>query len=206
MNKAIIFAGAKISGVNIKNISDYYVVAVDRGLEYIIDNNIKYDVALGDFDSVRVDYLNKLKEDNIEIISFNKDKDMTDLELAIKYVIDKNISEVIIYGAIGSRFDHSLENIFMLKKYEDINIKLINQNNIVQLVNKSTKIYKNDKYKYISLLPTNEPCIFSISGVKWPLKNHELEYGSSLTISNEIVDVANIDIHRGDLFLIQSRD
>lgn len=205
-NKAIIFAGADITGVNLEELNDNYIVAVDRGLGFLIDNGIKYDIIMGDFDSLESIYLYDIKENRDKVISFNKDKDMTDLELAINHVIENGISDITIYGAMGTRLDHTVGNIYMLKKYKDFNLTLINENNKIIFVENDISIQKNENYKYISFLPTNDICEFSVTGVKWPLQNHILEYGSSLTISNEIIDIAKIKIHKGNLFVILSED
>lgn len=205
-NKAIVFGGADITGVNKEFLEDKYIIAVDRGLGYIIDNGIKFDTIIGDFDSLDTIYSHLLIENKEKVISFNKDKDMTDLELAIIYLIQNGIDNIDIYGGIGSRLDHTLSNIYMLKKYRQSKITLINENNYIFYLEKDKKIEKSDDYKYISILSTDEKCEFSVSGVKWPLQNHKLEYGSSLTISNEIIDIANIKIHKGNLFVILSKD
>lgn len=205
-SKASIFAGAKISGVNFENLDNSYIVAVDKGLEYLKDNDININVALGDFDSLDSKYFNDIYVKEDKVIRFNKDKDMTDLELAINHVIDMGIENIDIYGGIGSRLDHTLANIYMLKKYKKYKITLINENNKIIFVEDNIEINKTDKYKYISFLPTNDKCKFSINGVKWPLQNHYLEYGSSLTVSNEIISIANIEIHEGNLFVILSKD
>ena len=204
--KASIFAGADISGVNLENIDDNYIVAVDRGFEYLFNHNIRFDVILGDFDSLESIYFNNIIENKDKVISYNKDKDMTNLELAVNHLIDIGICEITIYGGIGSRLDHTLENIYMLKKYSDFKITLINENNKIIFVEKDIEIPKTNDYKYISFLPTNDICKFSVTGVKWSLQNHILEYGSSLTISNEIIDTAKIQIHKGNLFVILSED
>lgn len=206
LKKASIFAGADINGVNGDNFDDNYIVAVDRGLGYIIDNGIEFDIIIGDFDSIESNYLHIIHENEEKVMSFNKDKDMTDLELSIKHVLEMGIDCIDIFGAIGSRLDHTLGNIYMLKKYKKYKITLINENNKIIYLENNTQIVKSDDYKYISFLPTNDECIFSVSGVKWELQNHNLEYGSSLSISNEIIDIADIDIHKGNLFVILSKD
>nr|WP_276938896.1 thiamine diphosphokinase [Helcococcus sueciensis] len=205
-SKASIFAGAKISGVNFESLDNSYIVAVDKGLEYLKDNDIEINVALGDFDSLDSKYFNDICVKEDKVITFNKDKDMTDLELSINHVIDMGIKNIDIYGGIGSRLDHTLANIYMLKKYKNYKITLINENNKIIFVEDNIEINKTDKYKYISFLPTNDICKFSVNGVKWPLQNHHLEYGSSLTVSNEIISIANIEIHEGNLFVILSKD
>lgn len=70
----------------------------------------------GDFDSIdKSDYIG-LKAAGVEMIGYPAEKDMTDSELAVEIAINRGCSRVILLGAIGSRLDHSISNLFLLKK------------------------------------------------------------------------------------------
>ncbi|MFM1524724.1 MULTISPECIES: thiamine diphosphokinase [Helcococcus] len=211
-NKAIIFAGGTISGlnninlINDVNINELYSICVDRGVDFAIENKIKIDIAIGDFDSTSKESIVFLRKHNIETLVFNKDKDMTDMELALNFCIENDVNEVYLFGATGTRYDHSISNINLLKTYYEkgLKISIIDEKNYIFYINKSTIIKKVDRN--ISILPTNEKCVFSLYGTKWELKNHHLKFGSSLTISNEFVNDANIEILSGNMFVILSKD
>ena len=111
--KAVIFVGGCISGFNINDIKNTYIIAVDKGFEFLVDNNINVDLAIGDFDSINPKYIEKL--DKIDVHSFSKDKDFTDLELAYQYCLKYNFSEIKVYGATGTRLDHTFANLQLLK-------------------------------------------------------------------------------------------
>jgi len=119
-------------------------------------------------------------------------------------------TSITILGAIGTRIDHTIANIHILKELIEQNIKakIINENNEIQLINKSIKIEKNNKYKYISIIPlTTEVKGITIKGMKYPLENYTLSIGNSLGVSNEqIKKEAEISIKQGILILIKSRD
>lgn len=208
MNNAIIFAGGEITGFDLKefNILDKKIICVDKGLEFAINNNITIHVLIGDFDSVNKIYLEEIKKNKLEIKTYNSDKDMSDLQLAFEYCVNNNIDKIDLFGATGGRIDHSLSNIYLLKKYaqKGLDIRIINSNNIVRYINKDTQIKKSDWY--FSILPTNEECIFSLTGAKWNLTNYKLEYGSTHTVSNRFENDLNIKIIKGDMYLILSRD
>jgi len=110
----------------------------------------------------------------------------------------------------GTRFDHTLANIHILKEAIDRNIKakIVNENNEIELVNKNIEIEKDSKYKYISVIPlTTEAIGVTIKGMKYPLENYTLSIGDSLGISNEQIDEkAEIQIKQGILIIIKSRD
>ena len=186
------------------------IIAVDRGLEVLDELNIKPNFIIGDFDSVDKEILKRYENINIPITYLKAEKDFTDTHEAIKLAIEIGSKEITIIGAIGTRIDHSLSNIHILKETLDKNImtKIVNENNIIMLINKETTIEKNNKYKYISLIPlTTKTTGVSLKGFKYPLENATMDIGESIGISNEqIEDKATVIIKEGIAVLIFSKD
>ena len=61
-----------------------YIIAVDKGLEYLYNHKIEPQYIVGDFDSIDpkvIDYYRK--ETNIPIREYNPVKDATDTEIAL---------------------------------------------------------------------------------------------------------------------------
>lgn len=132
---------------------------------------------------------------------------MTDMDIAIEKAIEINSDEVIILGSTGTRLDHTIINIFLLKKLLDNNIlaTIIDDNNEIQMINNKVKI-KNDHFKYISIIPIMDNTIVTLKGVKYPLNDMIINFGDSLPISNEIIDeYANITTNKYTI-LIKSKD
>jgi thiamine pyrophosphokinase len=93
-----------------------YVIGVDGGLNHCATMGITPNWVVGDFDSVAPEVLKKFQE-TIPGIALPRAKDCTDLEAAIEKA--KNINayaQVIIWGALGGRLDHTLGNIFVLMR------------------------------------------------------------------------------------------
>lgn len=155
--KILIIAAGKINKEFLQNLlkENKYdeLIAADKGLEILNEIGIKPDYIIGDFDSVNKEILEQYK--NIPITYLKPEKDFTDTHMALKLAIEKGAKNITIVGAIGTRFDHSMANIHILKEAleENVETKIIDENNKIQLINKNTKINKNDKYKYISLIP-----------------------------------------------------
>ena len=98
----------------------------------------------------------------------------------------------------------------MIKEALDKNVecKIIDENNEIELISKSVELEKDDNFKYISLIPltTKVTCV-TLKGFKYEIENQDLEIGKSLGISNEqINDKARIDLKDGILILIKSKD
>ena len=188
------------------------IIAVDNGLKILNEINVKPNHIVGDFDTVNKDILDLyLENSSIKIHKFNPIKDNTDTDIAIRLAIELKSYEIIILGGIGSRIDHILGNIQVLKYALDNNIKceIIDENNEIQLISKTTALnkYEIDK-KYVSLIPLTEKVEnINLKGFKYELENGELTIGSSLGISNEIVEEqAIIEFSNGILIMIFSKD
>ena len=208
--KAIIIASGKAVNKDIFNelyFDNDFIICADGGLNYLDNLNIIPNLIVGDFDSVDESLL--VKYQNIKTIRFSKDKDYTDTELAIEEAIKSGYREIIIFGATGTRLDHTMANMMLIEKYlkENVEIKIIDNNNIVQILDKNIIINKKTGY-YLSIVPITE-CIegITLNGLKYPLDNVNVQRGSTLCISNEIVDdKAIIQLSKGIGLLFLSRD
>lgn len=186
------------------------IIAVDKGLEALNKIKVKPNYIVGDFDSIDSKVLKKYERMNIEIKRLVPEKDLTDTDSALNLAIELESLSITIMGAIGTRIDHTIANIHILKQAQDKNIeaKIINEKNEIQLINKSIKIKKDNKFKYISIIPlTTEVSGITIKGMKYPLENYTLKIGNSLGISNEqIKKIAEISLKQGILIIIKSID
>ena len=185
------------------------VICADRGGMYAKQMGIMPHLLLGDMDSIPKDVLNYYRENKIEMELFPSEKDMTDSEIAIWRAVSMGCDELVIMGAVGSRIDHSMANICMLKKLLEKNIKavIVNKNNEIRLINDSIELTKDEGY-CVSLLPlTKKVSGITTKGLYYSLNDGELEMGISLGVSNEFAyDVAKITIKEGLLLVIKSKD
>lgn len=169
-----------------------YVVAVDRGAECFYKSNLTPDLIIGDFDSIDQDILSYFKSRDINIKSFNIDKDKSDLELAIECVRDYD--RIDFTGVIGGRVSHEIFNLNILNGLKDINNKIsIREPNTRIDFLSDGEILKVPKGLGVSIIPTvDKKSIVSTKGFKWNLKNHKLKKASSLTLSNETIETAYV--------------
>ena len=214
--RTLIVSGGDINIEEIKRYCkkhiDQNIIAVDKGLEVLYKLQIVPDHVVGDFDSVFPEILAFYKNQSQVIFhEYNAEKDNTDTDIALKLAIQLKSSKITIMGALGKRMDHALANIHILKDALDANIpcKIMDEHNRICLINKEMTLEKNRVYgKYISLIAlTSVVEGLTLSGFKYPLKNYNLPVGTSLGISNEIIDeMAHIEIKKGILIVIESKD
>ncbi len=187
------------------------IIASDRGLEALDKYNVIPNYIIGDFDSIDKKILSKyINNKNIVIKELNPEKDYTDTHMAIKLAIELNSTDITILGAIGTRIDHTIANINILKETleKDIKCRIVDERNEIQLINKKISLKNDENYKYISLIPlTTKVEGITLKGFKYPLLNATLEVGHSIGVSNEQIDeIAEIDLKKGILIMIKSKD
>lgn len=210
--KSLIISGGSIEDYNfLKKLVDKhnFIICADSGLDHMIKINVKANLVVGDLDSISEEGLEFVKDSKINILKYPAQKNKTDTELAIDYLMDMGVSDINLTGVIGSRLDHSLANIYLLKKLydRDIKAKIINENNIAQYVSEKLVLEKREDY-FVSIIPISLNGIeVSLDGFLYSLENDFIEFGSSLGISNEIVDrFGTVTIHKGEALILESKD
>lgn len=209
MKGLIISGGEKVKDSIIKKYYDMsdIRIGVDRGIEELIDLKLEYDLAIGDFDSIAESYFDMVKKDN-KYIELEVEKDLSDTEYAIDYLIDRGAEEIYLLSATGSRLDHSITNILSLKKSLDKNISIyiVDNNNRIQILNGKYTIFK--EYENISIIPISLDGIkITLKGFYYGLYKDKIEFGSSRCLSNYLLDKeGEIDIESGLALLIESND
>ena len=208
--KSIIIASGNSIKKEIFNelyVENDFIICADGGLNYIDNLHIIPNLIVGDFDSVDKSLL--LKYQNVQTRKFLPEKDFTDTELAIEEAINYGYKDIVIFGATGTRLDHTMANIMLIERYikSDINIKIVDDNNYIQILNKNITLNKKEGY-YLSIVPITDYIEgLTLKGLKFPLNNVKVNRGSTLCISNEVIDIrAEIQITNGIGLLFLSRD
>lgn len=210
--RILIYSGGTLGAWALEDIrpGDVYVGA-DRGALFLVQQGFKPDMAMGDFDSVNEDELISIRHNSKQLVSCDPVmKDLSDTEMAFSWALDQNPEEIIVYGALGTRFDHSLANIHLLIQavHKQINCTIVDAHNRVRLINESVSLKPSDTFSHVSLLPfTSQVTGISLHGFQYPLHEATLTIGQSLGISNRIIEpLGHIQIKQGMLLVIESKD
>ncbi|CDR34661.1 thiamine diphosphokinase [Criblamydia sequanensis] len=181
--KALILAGAPINHFEkeelrheIENYS--FVVAADSGLDFCFEIGVLPDLAVGDFDSSkRVQDLEKSRA-----LFFSRDKDLTDLEIAINEVEKRGFEEIFIYGGLGGLSRHGLTNLILAARHP-LKIFFLTDNEFVFAVNRPIQL-NVQKGQLISLLPLLSKPTVTTKNLKWEIENRILD-SHFFSVSNE---------------------
>lgn len=196
----------------LKSTSYDEIIAVDRGAEFFLESHFFPGYIVGDFDSIAPGILETLQQKHqTKIERHSSIKDETDTELAMRLAMSLGADYIEIYGATGTRMDHVLGNIQLLKMALDqwVHCHIIDENNRISMIRESMVIRKDQQYgEYVSLIPFTS-CVkgLTLRGMKYPLNRYTLTCGLARGVSNEIVDaVAEIELEEGILLVIESKD
>lgn len=188
------------------------VIAADSGLESAWRLNIRPDIAVGDFDSVKPDILSRYQGDPaVSFESHSPVKDYSDTELALELGVLEGWKEIVILGGTGTRMDHTLGNIHLLcgPLNAGISCCIVDGYNKISLLKEGRRFLKKECFgDFISFLPlTTQVRGITLKGFRYPLVNRDIRIGSSLCISNELVEEeGSLRFREGILICIESRD
>lgn len=163
-------------------LDDVFVIAADSGLDITEILGLKCDLAIGDFDSISNEVLLK----NVNYEKYPKDKDYSDTELAIKYVLDNGYDNYVLIGGGEGRMDHLL-NIWSLFDTYGPPICWITRKESMYLVD-NKRSFLTSKGEYVSIFPAtmNEKAKVTCNDLKWKLDNFKID-NNHHSLSNEVV-------------------
>jgi len=211
MQRIIIFANGELP--DLKKVRtllrpDDYIICADGGTRHALALKLKPDLVIGDMDSVQKGHWQKLKTSGISIELFPRDKNETDLELAITRAAEMNPEQIIIVAALGGRLDQTLGNITLLTdpQLSSLDLRLDDGVEEIFLCRNQVQVHGGSG-DLVSLIPWQG----AVSGVitkdlKWPLNHETLYPDKTRGISNEMTgDTASISIGSGLLLIVHRR-
>ena len=213
--KAIIVSGGSIDqsfGLQLLNeIKPEYIIGVDSGLKFLYNNEVMPTHIVGDFDSVDPTIIQYYKENTkIPIRQFNPVKDASDTEIGLRYALELGAEELFLLGATGTRLDHVMANIQILKIAHDAGVRafIVDSHNRISLRENNVFLKKQKSFgKYFSIFPFGGIVQdVTITGAKYPLEHYRLCPYDSRCVSNEIVDDVKIEFPEGMIILMETRD
>ena len=210
--RAIIYANGEFCpSENCPQITeDDLVIAADGGSSHCQVMDIIPDVLIGDLDSTSKSLLKEWEAAGVQIIRHPREKDQTDLELALLHAQKTGAREIVVFGAVGGRLDMTFGNLLLLAHPELTGeIAYICGKEEVRLLHSGESLTlrgePGDTVSLISLHPDSSK--ITTEGLEYPLVKEELGFGFTRGISNRMTATqASIHLVRGLLVLIHTRN
>ena len=183
------------------------VIAADAGVDRALDLGLSIDVAVGDFDSLAPEVVDRLDEVAHEVRRHPTDKDATDLDLALDHAVAAAPARVLVAGIEGGRPDHALANLLLVAsdRFASLDIEIALERGRAWVVRDELR-GAAPTGAIVSLVPALGAATVSITGVRWPLDHHRLEPGTTRGISNETTGGPfRVDVHDGVVICISPR-
>lgn len=185
------------------------LVAADGGALPLLRLGRAPDIVIGDMDSLDDAALRELAARGAELRRFRRDKDETDLELALLYAAAAGASAIDVIGALGGRWDHTLANVALLALPElaGRRVRLLADGQTLLLV-RDTAAIEGQRGDTVSLIPLAGPAHgITTRGLQYPLDDATLGFERARGISNVLLDPpGRVSLRAGLLLLVHHDD
>ncbi|OIN95362.1 MAG: thiamine diphosphokinase [Anaerolineae bacterium CG1_02_58_13] len=195
---------------------DDLILAADGGTRHALDLGLTPSIVIGDLDSISDEERRKMKEDGVRLIQHPRDKNETDLELALDYAIQNGQRKIVIVAALGGRLDQTLGNLALLtdprhkpalSEVEGSLDTRLDDGVEQTFFCRDRSEVEGRRGDLVSLIPWGgEVRGVRTQGLRWQLSDEVLLPHKTRGISNEMTgEVANIQIQSGLLLIVHRR-
>jgi thiamine pyrophosphokinase len=188
--------------------NEFLIVSVDGALKNCFYLKLVPDIVIGDMDSICENDIKILKTSKPKalFIKSSCEKDESDTQLAMEFLVKNNIKNIILVGALGKRMDHSFANLLNIssEKLEYTEIKIIDESYEFSVLRQSTEITGTigNTLSIFSLTP--ETYFIDTDGLKYKLHEEILLFCPIRGLSNIIEkEKVRLDFKDGVLLLMK---
>ncbi|MFC1878468.1 thiamine diphosphokinase [Chloroflexota bacterium] len=199
--RTIIFANGELNS-SFRFQPDDLIIAADGGSKHCLAMGIQPHIVIGDLDSLSKQDLAVLKSGGAQIIQYPRQKDFTDLELAIEYARDHDAKHIVILAALGARWDQTIANLLLPAAFHSLSIQLLDGNQEIHFVSGGKQlVLAGAPGDTVSLIPLAGDAVgITTLGLEYPLSDEILYFGSTRGVSNLLMgDQASISLKEGFL-------
>jgi thiamine pyrophosphokinase len=184
------------------------IFAADGGTRNALSVGVIPHVVIGDLDSLAEADRVELERAGVPLIVYPTHKDYTDLELALRYALEHGATEIVIFSALGGRWDQSLANLMLLSLPElaHVTTRIVDRAVSIEVIHDRATITGRvgDTLSLIAL--KGDAHHVTIEGCEYPLNDATLPFGATLGISNVLThDIVKITVKQGQILAVHTR-
>lgn len=177
-----------------------FVIAVDAGFAHLDAIGVAPDMAVGDFDSLG--YVPQCRRVSLH----PSKKDKSDMELAFEKAVSWSHDEVVVYGGLAKRLDHTIANLQLFAKFSERGVQVtgIGDTFAVRLLTGPDVFELPDiAAGTVSVLSANDTAKGVIeTGMLYSLDDEDLTNRTSRGVSNELTEEpARVAVEEGTLYV-----
>ena len=166
-----------------------WVIAADKGAEYLIEAQIPIDYLVGDMDSLSPERLQDPALAHTEIKRYPTHKDDTDAMIAAELALAMGASSIVFTAALGTRLDHMLGNIQILYNLHRDGVRAqIVQGKARAFVGSGCFTIDGEIGDTVSLFPMGRAHIADTRGLEYPVMDADLPVERPLGVSNVLTE------------------
>ncbi|MBR2987225.1 MAG: thiamine diphosphokinase [Clostridia bacterium] len=198
--RACLFGAGEYHGERRDLLTGAYIIAADGGYLHAQSVNVMPALLIGDFDSLpELPTYTAVKRHPVE-------KDDTDMALAVKEALDVGCDEIVIFGGMGKRLDHTLANLSLLLSLKRRGIRgyLVGEDAVISVMAAGEGLtFPVLEEGILSLFALSERAEVSLTGLQYPLTKGTLHKDRALGVSNHFIgERASVLLHEGELLVM----
>ncbi|MGC9358835.1 MAG: thiamine diphosphokinase [Anaerolineae bacterium] len=182
----------------------HLLIAADGGANWLARHELAPDILVGDMDSVDEGVKNSVEKHGGRLVMAKREKDETDLELALLEAVAMHAEKITILGAFGGRVDHALANVCLLAMpaLRGVDVRLYDGITFLWLAIARTEIH-GEPGDLVSLIPLGRDAHgVRTSGLQYALHGETLRFGPARGMSNVLTEpVATVEVGLGELLV-----
>ncbi len=181
------------------------VIAADGGVDHALACDLPIDIVVGDLDSVTDAGLAAATSGGAIIERHDREKDASDLELALRRAAASRPTRIVITAVSGGRTDHLLVNMLLAgsAQFDMVDVDIVSGSDRMSIV-RDRREFDVVAGQLVSLVPLHGKAGgVTTSGLRYRLDNESLEAGSSRGLSNVAVSaMITVEVRSGILLVV----
>lgn len=182
------------------------VVAADSGADHAMALGLDVDVLVGDLDSVAPETLAAVTVAGGEVVRLPRDKDATDVELALASAPARAAERLVLVGGHGGRLDHALATMGALAAVAAPGRRVEAWMGPAHVAVTVDEVAVEGRVgELVSLIPVGGAVAgVTTAGLRWPLAGAVLPFGTTWGVSNEVAALpAGVRVTDGVLAVVR---
>ncbi len=183
------------------------LIAVDGAADLFNRWGVIPHYVIGDMDTAASGSLSRLVDGGANAITLQREKNETDTEAAIKFALEAGADDIVMLGATGGRFDHTMGNVAMLVRAARAGARC-------RIIDKKNEMWaatgEHDVCgctgQTVSIIPLTGDLTVTATNLEYPLQELKLGVDASRGISNVIMkSPAHLSISGGFALIVKIR-